>query len=310
MDRNARQVAAGRQQVVRRAVIVVSMEWILIALLIFGAITLMQSRQKQTSLGASRQNKELAERRWHAVRRVAEEDVTQLGQQIAETPVPASLEPDAARDFDDALGAYERAKETLAASTHPDDLQWVSKSLDDGRFALATLDARREGRPLPSRRPPCFFDQRHGLSVSDAQWAPPGGALRDVPVCAACDARIKDGLDPQARLVPTAAGDRPYYEAGPEYAPWARGWYAGSGAYMMSNVLMGTMLFNALYLPPGYDYFGADAGGDAGGDGGDAGDAGGDAGGDGGGDLGGGDMGGGDFGGGGFDGGGFDFGGF
>jgi uncharacterized membrane protein len=104
--------------------------------------------------------------------------------------------------------------------------------------------------------------------------------------------------------VPTAAGDRPYYEAGQEYAPWARGWYAGSGAYMMSNVLMGTMLFNALYLPPGYDYFGADGGGDLGGGDGGGGDAGGDAGGDMGGDAGGG------FDGGGFDGGGFDFGGF
>jgi hypothetical protein len=141
--------------------------------------------------------------------------------------------------------------------------------------------------------------------VSDAQWAPAGGALRDVPVCAACDARIKDGLDPQARLVPTASGDRPYYDAGPEYAPWARGWYAASGMYMMSNIMLGTMLMNAMYLPAGYDYFGAD-GGDAGG--GDAGDVGGDAGGDAGGDFGGGDMGGGDMGGGDF--GGFDFGGF
>jgi hypothetical protein len=238
------------------------------ALLIVALIVFMQSKQKQAAVGSSRQNKELADRRWHAVRRVAEEDVTQLGQQIADTPVPQSLDPEAARDFDDALSAYERAKEALAASAHPDDLQWVSKSLDDGRFALAKLDARREGRELPSRRPPCFFDQRHGLSVADAQWAPAGGAMRDVPVCAACDARISDGLDPQARLVPTASGDRPYYEAGPEYAPWARGWYAGSGAYMMSNVLMGTMLFNALYLPPGYDYFGGDGGGDLGGDGG------------------------------------------
>jgi hypothetical protein len=287
------------------AVIVEGMDWILIALVLFGVFMFMQSRQKQAAVGGSRQNKELADRRWQAVRRVAEEDVTQLGQQIAEAPVPQSLEPEAARDFEDALNAYERAKETLEASAHPDDLQWVSKSLDDGRFALATLDARREGRALPSRRPPCFFDQRHGLSVADAQWAPEGGALRDVPVCAACDARIKDGLDPQARLVPTASGDRPYYEAGPEYAPWARGWYAGSGAYMMSNVLMGTMLFNALYLPPGYDYFGGSGGGDAGADGGDGGDAGGDAG----GDFGGGDAGGG-FDGGGFDGGGFDFGGF
>jgi hypothetical protein len=277
------------------------MELILILLLVVGAIMFMQSRQNRAQVGASRQNKELADRRWQAVRRVAEEDVTQLGQQIAETPVPASLDPEAARDFDDALGSYERAKEALEVSAHPDDLQWVSKSLDDGRFALAKLDARREGRELPSRRPPCFFDQRHGLSISDAQWAPAGGALRDVPVCAACAARIADGLDPEARLVPTAAGDRPYYDAGPEYAPWARGWYAGSGAYMMSNVLMGTMLFNALYLPPGYNYFGD---GGAGGDGGDGGDAGGDGGGFDGGDAGGG------FDGGGFDGGGFDFGGF
>lgn len=297
--------------------------WILVILI---AVTwLMRSMQHQNAqVAGNRQarrlpgpNPELAERRWAAVRRVAEEDVTQLGQQIAATPVPEAIDGDAASDFDEALEAYERAKEAMAVAAHPDDLQWVSRSLDDGRFALAKLDARREGRALPNRRPPCFFDQRHGLSIADAQWAPEGGALRDVPVCAACDARIKDGLDPQARLVPTNAGDRPYYDAGPEYAPWARGWYAASGAYLMSNMLMGTMLLNAMYLPAGYDYFdsgaGMDGGGDAGGDGGDGGDVGGDAGGDGGGDFGG-DMGGGDFGGGdmggGFDMGGFDFGGF
>ena len=91
------------------------MEWILMALLIVGVILVMQSRQKQAAAGSSRQNKELADRRWQAVRRVAEEDVTQLGQQIADTPVPESLDPEAARDFDDALGAYERARNALAA---------------------------------------------------------------------------------------------------------------------------------------------------------------------------------------------------
>ena len=288
---------------------------LLILLLFAGAIFLIikgmtgtQQSGRQVQRPAA--NPELAARRWAAVRRVAEEDVTQLGQQIAATPVPESIEPEAARDFDEALEAYERAKETLEVAQQPDDLQWVSRSLDDGRFALAKLDARREGRELPNRRPPCFFDQRHGLSVTDATWAPAEGAPRDVPVCAACDARIKDGLDPQARLVPTAQGDRPYYDAGPEYAPWARGWYGASGMYVMSNMLMGTMLLNALYLPAGYDYFGPEGadgsgdGGDAGGDNGDSGGESGDAGGDfGGGDFSGGDMGGGDFGG-------FDFGGF
>jgi hypothetical protein len=288
---------------------------LLFILLLIGAVVLlmrslrpqqgaMRGGQQRRQLPGAEHNKELAERRWAAVRRVAEEDVTQLGQQIAATPVTDSLEPEAAQDFDEALNAYERAKEALEVSTHPDDLQWVTRSLDDGRFALAKLEARRTGKELPNRRPPCFFDQRHGQSIGEAQWAPPGGAMRDVPVCAACDARIKDGLDPQARLVPTASGEqRPYYDAGPEYAPYMRGWYAASGLYMMSNILMGTMLLNAMYMPPGADYFGAD-----GGDGGDAGADGGDAGGDAGGDFGGGDMGGGDMGGGDF--GGFDFGGF
>lgn len=300
------------------------MTLILILGLILAIVLLMRSQsagRQQVSGGRrgvgpggrrlSPQQQEQAERRWTAVRRVAEEDVTQLGQQIAQMPVPESLDPEAAHDFDSALAAYERAKEALAAAEGPDDLQWVSRSLDDGRFALACLEARKAGRELPSRRPPCFFDQRHGLSVADAQWAPAGGALRDVPVCAACQARIADGIDPEARMVPTAEGDRPYYDAGPEYGPWARGWYAASGAYLLSNVLMGTMLMNAMFLPTGYDYFGADGGegGDVGADGGDGGDAGGDAGGDFGGDFGGGDLGGGDFGGGDF-GGGFDFGGF
>ncbi len=276
--------------------------WILVlaAAAVFVMRSLRPSEQSRQLPGAT-QNRELAERRWQAVRRVAEEDVTQLGEQIAATPVPQSIEPDAAQDFDAAFSSYERAKEAMAAASHPDDLQWVSRSLDDGRFALATLAARRDGRDLPNRRPACFFDQRHGLSVADAQWAPDGGALRDVPVCAACQARIADGVDPQARLVPTASGERPYYDAGPEYAPWARGWYGASGMYMLNNMLLGTMLINAMYLPAGFDYFGGD-GGFADGPGGDGGADGGGSGGDSGGSV---DNGGG------FDGGGgFDFGGF
>lgn len=284
------------------------MEWVFIAMLALIVVVIVKQRSanapRPRQLPGAEQNAALAQRRWTAVRRVAEEDVTQLGRQVADTPVPASLEPEAASDFEAALGAYETAKELLDLAEHPDDLQWVSRSIDDGRFALATLAARREGRELPTRRPPCFFDQRHGLSVADVQWAPEGGVLRDVPACAACQARIADGQDPAVRQVTTEQGERPYYDAGAEYGPWARGWYAASGMYMMSNIMLGTMLMNAAYLPTGFDYFGSDASGDSGG--GDGGDSGG---GDGGGDFsGGGDQGGGDWGGGGFDGGFGDFG--
>lgn len=275
-----------------------SIDVLLILAIVVGGIVMLVRSSSQRQPVPSAQRAEAAQRRWQAVRRVAEEDVTGLGQQIAETPVPASLEPEAAADFDNALGSYERAKDALGAAAHPDDLQWVSKSLDDGRFALARLAARQKGSELPSRRPPCFFDQRHGLSVDDSAWAPADGEVRDVPVCAACRSRIADGQDPQARMVATADGQRPYYDAGPEFGPWARGWYAGSGVYLMNNVLMGTLLFNALYLPPGTDYFGA---GDAAmGEGADGAGP----------DAGGGDVDSGGFDGGGFDGGGFDFGGF
>ncbi len=272
------------------------MEWVLI-LLVVGLIWLLvrvQQVQTRPGVAGGRQHKELAARRWQAVRRVAEEDVTQLGQQIAATPVEADLPEEGRQDFDDALGAYERAKDALEAAQHPDDLAWVTRSIDDGRFALARLEARRTGAALPNRRPPCFFDQRHGLSLEDRLWAPADGAARDVPVCAACAARIDDGQNPAVRMVETPQGQQPYYNAGPEYGPWARGWYAASGLHVMNNVMLGMLLANSLYLPAGYDYSGGWGDGDGG---------------DGGGDAGGGDYGGGDYGGG-DAGGGFDFGGF
>lgn len=231
--------------------------------------------------------------RMTAVRRVASEDVTQLGEQLQAEPIPDGLGEEALADWQRALDAYENAKQALESALTPEDLQWVTRALDDGRFALATLTARREGRELPNRRGPCFFDQRHGISVQDAAWAPPGGASRDVPVCAACAARLADGISPDARTVPTAEGDRPYWEAGPEYGPWARGWYGAQGAYLLNGMLVGTMLGSMLWAPMGYDMGAADAAAAGG-------EPGGESGGDAGGDVGGGD-------GGGFDFGGFDF---
>lgn len=230
--------------------------------------------------------------RMDAVRRVASEDVTQLGEQLRSEPIPEGMGEEALADWQRALDAYENAKDALENAATPEDLQWVTRALDDGRFALATLQARREGRELPNRRGPCFFDQRHGISVQESSWAPPGGAPRDVPVCAACAARIEDGISPDARTVPTPSGDRPYWEAGSEYGPWARGWYGAQGAYLLNGMLIGTMLGTAMVMPyaAGFDGGMGDPGADP-----DAGDAGGA---DGGVD------------GGGFDGGGFDMGGF
>lgn len=230
------------------------MELLLILLIVGAIIWFVGKSTQQGRLADGRASGQVGrgdqpDPRMTAVRRVASEDVTQLGEQLQREPIPDGLGDEALADWQRALDAYENAKDALETAQTPEDLQWVTRALDDGRFALATLQARREGRDLPNRRGPCFFDQRHGISVQDASWAPPGGAARDVPVCAACAARIADGISPDARMVPTATGDRPYWEAGPEYGPWARGWYGAQGAYLLNGMLVGTMLGSMLWMP-------------------------------------------------------------
>ncbi|QHC31532.1 hypothetical protein [Streptomyces sp. HF10] len=237
------------------------------------------------------------------LRVVVDEDITAFGEELDRLDFhPAEPGADDAMrgDYERALDAYERAKQRMAEAGRPEDVRPVTETLEDGRFSLARLAARREGRPLPERRPPCFFDPRHGPSVADAAWTPPGGAPREVPVCAADATRLADGRDPVVREVDTEYGRRPYWDAGPAYGPWAGGYFGGG---ILPGLLFGTLLGTMMSTPSyaadygaGYgDFGGTDfQGGDVSGTDFDPGDFGGGFG-DGGG-FGGGD--GGDFGGG------------
>jgi hypothetical protein len=282
-----------------------------------GAFLVVNNRKKKRA--QARRDAELA-----GLKKAVDEDITAYGEVLDEldfSPTDPRATDDMRRDYSKALDQYEAAKQAAAAAKRPEDMKNVTEALEDGRFALATLDARRKGTPLPERRPPCFFDPRHGPSVGDVTWAPPGGAARAVPACAMDMTRVSDGLQPQVRHVDTAYGPQPYYNAGPAYGPWAGGYFGGDvlGAVMVGT-LMGSMLGGfggwggGTYIENNYygDGGGPDGGwgdggggGDAGGDGGGWGDFGGSAdwgGGDsGGGDWGGGDSGGGDWGGGGGD---------
>ncbi|MEV4002669.1 hypothetical protein [Actinomadura sp. NPDC049753] len=62
--------------------------------------------------------------------------------------------------------------ETATARTPAD----VLIALDEGRHALACVDARLAGRPMPPRRSLCFFDPRHGTSVDRLSWIPEGAS--------------------------------------------------------------------------------------------------------------------------------------
>ncbi|MGH8774155.1 MAG: hypothetical protein ACRDWI_02950 [Jiangellaceae bacterium] len=241
----------------------------------------------------NKRNRERAE--LEPVRTAIDEDVTAYGEELADLDLdvrtPGAVPVEARQEYARALDLYENAKTAASRVERAENLQPVTSALDEGRWLLACVRARLAGDEPPQRRLPCFFDPRHGPSVEDVQWAPRGGALRDVPACAADATRIKDGLDPDVRLVQVGDGERrPYWEAGPAYAGWAGGYYGG----FLPGMLWGTMLGSSF--------------GWGGGGWGDSGAA--DAGAGGGWGDGGGWGGGGGFDGGGFDGGGFDGGGW
>ncbi|MEU3295605.1 hypothetical protein OG739_25745 [Streptomyces longwoodensis] len=244
------------------------------------------------------------------LRVVVDEDITAFGEELDRLefhPAEPGADDAMRADYERALDAYDQAKSAMAAAARPEDVRAVTQALEDGRFSLARLAARREHRPLPERRPPCFFDPRHGPSVTDAVWSPPGGAAREVPVCAADATRLADGLDPAVREVDSDFGRRPYWDAGPAYGPWAGGYFGGYGGGLLPGLLVGTMLGSMMATPSyaaaygaGYGDFDTFGGGYQGGDvsgadfnPGDFGDFGGGGGGDFGGGGGGGDFGGG-----------------
>ncbi|MEU9232623.1 hypothetical protein [Streptomyces subrutilus] len=263
-------------------------------LVALGAVAVVGGGGAYALVRRNRKKKEEARR--EALERlsvVVDEDITAFGEELERLDFHPG-EPgadDAMRgDYERGLDSYEKAKRIMGSVRHPEEVTGVTQALEDGRFALAALDARRQGRPLPERRSPCFFDPRHGPSAEDASWAPAGGAPRTVPVCAADAVRLRDGLDPAVRTVDTEHGPRPYYDAGPAYGPWAGGYFGGG---MLPGLLMGTMLGSMMAGPA----YAADLGGGMGGgfEGGDVSGA----------DYNPSDFGGGDFGGGGgFDGGG------
>ncbi|MET9924588.1 MULTISPECIES: hypothetical protein [unclassified Streptomyces] len=240
------------------------------------------------------------------LRVVVDEDITAYGETLERLdfhPAEPGADDTMRGDYERALDSYESAKTKMAKAEHPSDVRGVTQSLEDGRYSLAVLEARRTGAAVPARRPPCFFDPRHGPSVTDVLWTPSGGASREVPVCGADETRLTRGEDPMSRTVNVGDGHRrPYWEAGPAYGPWAGGYFGGG---LLPGLLVGTMLGSMLATPAyASEYGGGDFGGGAGGEWG-------------GGDFSGSDFdssgfgGGGGFGdGGGFGGGGFDGGGF
>lgn len=246
-------------------------------------------------LRARRSRRRLEQRRLAQVGATLTEDITEFGERLGQfNQADDRLSDSSRQDLAVALDAYSTASATSAALQSEADVVRTTRALDDGRYALARAAAQMSGHEPPARRPPCFFDPRHGVSFADVSWH--GGRVsapaHAVPACAECATIISAGGEPPARQVEVDGQIRPYWNAGPAYAPYARG-YFDNVAGLLPAIFMGTMLAQAFTMPAAMASTGMAAGMDGGGFGG--------------GDFGGGDFGGGGFGSGGFGGG--DFGG-
>jgi hypothetical protein len=189
---------------------------------------------------------ERAVRELEPVKKLAFEDVTALGVDLQDLDLELAgrqLDVGANADYQRALDAYEAAKTAADRIERPEQVQDVTKILEDGRYAIACVQARVAGEPLPQRRPPCFFDPRHGLSVEDVAFAPVGGAERQVPACVLDAERVKAGAEPDVRQVMVGTQRVPYWQGGPAYRPYAAGYFGGFGP--LDWIFMGFM-FNGL----------------------------------------------------------------
>ena len=246
------------------------------------------SRRRQRKRDAEYARAELDQ-----VKNVARDDLVALGEDIRALDLDVQMpeaDPEGKQHYNQAVERYTDAEQALDRVQRPEDIEPVTSALEEGRWAMTAAKAELAGGEAPERRPPCFFDPRHGPSVTNVDWAPGGGQPRPVPVCAADLQRINDGEDPEARRVPVGGQMVPYWQAGPAYMPWAGGFFGGG---LVPGLFIGSVLGGGMGLMGGAmmgDAFAADGGDFGGGDFADFG---------GGGDFG--DFGGGDFGGGGGD---------
>ena len=187
------------------------MEWLLLLLAGGGTVKVAQR------ITARRRSRRELEQELDAVRRLVDEDVIVFGEQLGRLDARvgrAQLDAEVHADYQRALDAYESAQRAARRIEHAIDGSHVSDILTDGRHALACVQARTEGLPLPALRAPCFFNPQHGPSMQDVEWTPPGGTPRVIAICAADARRLAAGEEPLVRMV--RIGDRwvPWHLAG------------------------------------------------------------------------------------------------
>ncbi len=207
--------------------------------------------------------RERRRREFREARSAAQDDLIALSDSLTShhSDVTIQSNPEAAEEQAGALTAYERGTAALDSARGAQDMGAVSRAIAEGQYRLACAEALAAGRRRPDRRPSCFFDPRHGMSLSAEYWTPAeGGQGRDVPVCAACAHKLERGIEPDMRRVTDRGRPVSYVNAG--FAPSYWGGF-GLGPGLFAGFLLGEALmpyggFADGFYPGDADYSGAD----------------------------------------------------
>jgi hypothetical protein len=180
------------------------------------------------------------------VRAVALEDLRALGEDLRNLDVDlqaaAQENPEAVNQHTRAYEYLEQAAVAFDRAADPEDLAAVSGALESGRFAMTAARGLFERGEAPRRRPPCFFDTRHGPSVDDVGWMPADGPSRPVPACEDCRKKVANSLDPPVRRVRTGGRRVPFYNAPPQFESWFGGYFGRAAADLVGGFPLGNAL--------------------------------------------------------------------
>jgi hypothetical protein len=179
------------------------------------------------------------------VQTLAREDIEALGEDLRNLDIGLQVErdnPQAVRDYGRAHESFQQAIEAFERAGNPNEFAPVSTALEAARFYMTVARARFEGHEPPRRRPPCFFDTRHGPSVDDVGWMPSSGPPRPVPACEVCMRSIANGIEPVARQVVADGRRMPFYLAPPHFESWFAGYFGGAAAGLVDGFPLGRAL--------------------------------------------------------------------
>jgi hypothetical protein len=157
------------------------------------------------------------------VRRAVRDDLAFLAEDVRDLE-RRGLSPAAETAYARALACYERAERAADRARSPAELEPAAAALAEGRYELARASALLAGSEPPERRPPCFFDPRHGPAARDVEWS-----SRVVAACEADAERIERGAEPETRHVLANGRRVPYWSAPPAFDAWRNGYYGPDG---------------------------------------------------------------------------------